>query len=122
MTREGQMTRGSPLSVPASHELIEAPPTERVGLSSAVARVAPATLIVTLLGLGSSVVVARRLGATTMTDAYYLAISVATVGYLVLLAAVRQGAIPKLTEVMQGHSAASFSLRCSELVSATLVT
>jgi putative peptidoglycan lipid II flippase len=74
------------------------------------------------LGFGSSVVVARRLGATTMTDAYYLAYSVATFGFLVLLAALRQGAIPKLTEVRTGSSRQVLSRGCSELLSATLVT
>jgi putative peptidoglycan lipid II flippase len=116
------MTPDAPPSVATSPEVAEAPPSEPVGLLSALARVAPATLVVTLLGLGSSVVVARRLGATTTTDAYYLAFSVAAFGYLVLLAAVRQGAIPKLTEVMQENPAESLSLGCSELLSATLVT
>lgn len=102
--------------------MTEAPSTDRGGLRRALATVAPATLTVTLLSFASSVVVARRLGATTMTDAYYLAFSVATFGYLVLLAALRQGAIPKLTQMMQGNSGESFSLGCSELLSATLVT
>lgn len=105
-----------------AREVSERPPTERGGLAPALARVAPATLIVTLLGFGSSVVVARRLGATTMTDAYYLAFSVATFGYLVLLAALRQGAIPKLTEATRAEPQDSFSLGCSELLSATIVT
>jgi putative peptidoglycan lipid II flippase len=56
-----------------------------------------------------------------MTDAFYLAFSVATFGYLVLLAALRQGAIPKLTEVMSVTSRDTFSDGCSELLTATLV-
>ncbi len=116
------ITQVSRRSVPESHELSEAPPSKPGSLRGALARVAPATVIVMVLSFGSSVVVARRLGATSMTDAYYLAFSVATFGYLVLLAALRQGAIPKLTEVMEGNSNESFSRGCSELVSATLVT
>ena len=57
-----------------------------------------------------------------MTDAYYLAYSVATFGFLVLLAALRQGAIPKLTEMRTGSSRQVLSRGCSELLSATLVT
>ena len=87
----------------------ERPPTERGSLLRALARVAPATLIVMLLGFGSSVLVARRLGATTMTDAYYLAFSVGTFGYVVLLAALRQGAIPKLTEETHRTSGTLFA-------------
>lgn len=94
---------------------------EQPSLARALARVAPATVVVTLLSFGSSVVVARRLGATTMTDAYYLAFSVASCAYLVLLAALRQGAIPKLTGVRHRSSGESFSLGCSELLTATLV-
>jgi putative peptidoglycan lipid II flippase len=116
------MTHVSRLSVSEPHEVTEAPSTEPGSLGRALARLAPATLIVTLLGFASSVLVARRLGATTMTDAYFLAFSVATFGYLVLLAALRQGAIPKLTELTQGNGGDSFSLGCSELLSATLVT
>lgn len=115
------MSQVSPLSVPESSELIEARPAESGSLARTLARVAPATLVVTLLGFCSSVVVARRLGATTMTDAYYLAFSVATFGYVVLLAALRQGAIPKLTEVIHRSSGDTFSLDCSELFSATLL-
>lgn len=115
------MTQGPPLSVAEPHDLSEPSPAQQGSLFRALARVAPATLIVTLLGFGSSVLVARRLGATTMTDAYYLAFSVATFGYVVLLAALRQGAIPKLTEVNQGAPGETFSLGCSELFSATLV-
>ena len=115
------MTRVPPVSVSESHELSEPPLTEQGSLLRALARVAPATLIVTLLGFGSSVLVARRLGATTMTDAYYLAFSVGTFGYVVLLAALRQGAIPKLTEEMHRTSEDTFALGCSELFSATLV-
>ncbi len=100
----------------------DGPRTEQGSLARALARVAPATLIVMLLGFGSSVVVARPLGRDHDDRRVLSRFSVATFGYLVLLAALRQGAIPKLTEAMRAEPQDSFSLGCSELLSATIVT
>ena len=74
-----------------------------------------------VVGFGSSVVVATQLGATPMTDAYYLALSVPFVAYSILLAAVRLGAVPSLMSVAEQESAANFAKSCSEVVSATVV-
>jgi putative peptidoglycan lipid II flippase len=73
-----------------------------------------------MLGFASSVALATQLGATTATDAYYLAISVPFFAYAVLLAAIRQGSIPLLTRFAAKESAEGFSAACSELVSAVI--
>lgn len=90
-------------------------------LGKSLVRLAPATLIVQLLGFAASLALAARLGATTMTDAYYLAYSVPLFAYVVLLAAVRQGAIPLLTGAASRQSAQQFATSCSELLTATIV-
>lgn len=89
-------------------------------LGNTLARLAPATLLVQLVAFGSSVVLATQLGASTMTDAYYIALSVPFFTYAVLLAAVRQGAVPLLADVAARKPGRDFSTSCSELVSATI--
>lgn len=58
---------------------------------------APVTLLVQALSLGSSLALALVLGASYRTDAYYLALSVPVIVYSILLYAVGSGAIPTLT-------------------------
>jgi len=89
-------------------------------LSRSFARIAPATILVQLLSFGSSVVLATQLGASTMTDAYYLALSVPVVVYGVLLAGVRLGGIPALTPIAQRGSSEELGRASSEVVTATL--
>lgn len=90
-------------------------------LARTFARLAPATLLVQILSFGSSIVLATRLGASTKTDAYYLALSVPVVAYAVLLAGIRLGGIPKLTAVAAGSSEDELSGACSQVVTGTLV-
>ena len=113
--------RQAPLpSVSESHDLSGPAPRGPGSLGRALARVAPATMGAMLVGFASSVVVARRLGATTMTDAYYLAYSVATLrDSSFFLRRMRQGAIPLLTEATAESSGQVFSRGCSELLTAT---
>jgi putative peptidoglycan lipid II flippase len=84
------------------------------------ARVAPAALLVQVLSLGSSIALATQLGATDQTDAYYLALSVPTIAFGVLIAALRLGAIPTLANVAHAESPEHFSRACDEVASATL--
>src|SRR5689334_12154561 len=90
------------------------------GLKRTIASLAPASLLLQLVSFISSVVLATRLGATTATDAYYLALSVPVVAYGILTAAVRLGAIPALTRVAQTRSADEFRMASEELICAWL--
>jgi putative peptidoglycan lipid II flippase len=85
------------------------------------ARLAPASLLVQALQLGSSVALATQLGATTQTDAYYLALAVAVLVSGALILALRQGAIPALTSIRSSQSADEFAAACNEIIGATLV-
>jgi putative peptidoglycan lipid II flippase len=85
------------------------------------ARLAPASVAVQVCSFGSSIVFAHHLGATTRTDAYYLALSIPVVVYAVLLAGIKLGGIPTLTEIAQGESPASLNRACSELLTAAIV-
>jgi putative peptidoglycan lipid II flippase len=82
--------------------------------------VGAANVFVQLLSFGSSIALATQLGATTETDAYYLALSVPVVTYGILLAAVQLGAIPVLTRA-EHRSREEFLTGCNQLVSATVV-
>jgi putative peptidoglycan lipid II flippase len=53
---------------------------------------------VQVLSFGSSIVLARVLGASSATDAYYLGLSVPVASYAILQVAIRLGAIPMLSE------------------------
>jgi len=79
-------------------------------------RLAPWSLGVQAASLASSVVLARVLGAGTGTDAYFVGLSIPLFVYGVLLTAVRSGAIPPLTELVD--KAAAFSRASSQIVSA----
>ncbi len=78
------------------------------------------TLLAQACGFASSIVIARVLGASHSTDAYFLGLSVPLLVYGAFLAAVRQGGIPILTSEAAAGEAA-FVDASSELVSATLV-
>jgi putative peptidoglycan lipid II flippase len=75
---------------------------------------------VQLLSFASSIALAHVLGASTPTDAYYLALSVPVLVYTILLAAVRLGAIPALTEVSR-ESDTTLQHESSGIVTAVLV-
>jgi putative peptidoglycan lipid II flippase len=81
----------------------------------------PASLMLQVLSFASSIVLATVLGASTQTDAYYLALSVPLVAYAVLLAAIRLGGVPVLTDVSHACSPDELATASSELVSGTLV-
>jgi putative peptidoglycan lipid II flippase len=112
--------RGDINSMPRSPSVTSTTAQSTGGLAKTLARLAPATLLIQLVQFGSSVVLATQLGATVMTDAYFLALSVPFLAFAVLEAAVRLGAIPSLTEISRGDSSHTFSARCRELVTATL--
>lgn len=89
-------------------------------LTRVVAGMAPVTLSVQALSFLSSLALAAILGATYVTDAYYLALSVPVLVYGILLAALRLGAIPALTEA-DSDEGRDFNAACSELVVGVLV-
>lgn len=91
------------------------------GLRRTFFQVGPATLLVQLASFGSSIALATLLGPSTRTDAYYLALSVPALAYVVLIAAVRLGGIPSLTEIAHTRSPEEFRQACREIVSATTV-
>src|ERR1700736_3453019 len=91
----------------------------RTSLRRASIGVVGMTAAVQVLSFFSSVALARVLGATDETDAYFLALSIQVTAYSILLAAARFGAIPELTRLSREHRA-DFSLLASELV--TVVT
>lgn len=95
---------------------------ERRGLFRIMAGLAPISLAVQLCSFVSSVALARVLGATYATDAYFLALSIPTLVYGILLAAVRVGATPALSKVARDAEPGAFDRAASELVAATMVT
>ncbi len=84
-------------------------------------RVSSLTLLAQVFGFVSSVVIARVLGATHSTDAYFLGLSVPFFVSSVFLTAIRAGAIPALTDEAARDQAA-FRRASSELVSITLIS
>jgi putative peptidoglycan lipid II flippase len=69
-----------------------------VGLRRVMAGLVPVSLLVQACSFVSSIALARVLGASNATDAYYLGLSVPVLAYGILLAALRLGAIPALTD------------------------
>lgn len=98
-----------------------APVRRPSGLKQTFFRVGPATLLVQVTSFASSIALATLLGPSTSTDAYYLALSVPALAYAVLLAAVRLGGIPALTEIAHKRSPDEFRQSCREVVSATTI-
>jgi putative peptidoglycan lipid II flippase len=81
-----------------------------------IGRIAPVTVVVQLAGFLFSVALARVLGSSTGTDAYFLALSVPAAIYMVMLAALRQGATPAMTDSL-ARSDEEFARASSQLVS-----
>jgi len=79
----------------------------------------PISLAVQVCSFISSIALARVLGASYATDAYFIALSIPTLVYGILLAAVRIGATPALTDASSDD--ATLDTAASELVSATFV-
>jgi putative peptidoglycan lipid II flippase len=111
----------SPQSAPErpDHGVAHAATNER-GFGSTAVRVSAFTLAAQLIGFGSSLAIARILGATRSTDAYYLALSIPMLVYSIFLTTARQCGIPTLTEEA-GESRASFVEASSQLISTTLI-
>jgi putative peptidoglycan lipid II flippase len=93
--------------------------TNARGFGWTAVRVTAFTLGAQLIGFGSSVAIARVLGATRATDAYYLALSVPMLVYSIFLTTARQSGIPTLTEEAAA-SRSSLVDASSQLISATL--
>lgn len=72
------------------------------------------------MGFFSSIAIARVLGATRATDAYYLGLSIPLLVCTVFLSTTRQCGIPTLTEEA-AVSSSSFVEASSQLISATLI-
>jgi len=81
----------------------------------------PINLGVQACSFVSSIALARVLGASASTDAYFVGLSVPVLVYTILLAALRLGAIPALTARTVADGRASLGRASSELVSAVVV-
>lgn len=89
--------------------------------------VAPAGLAVQLWSFVSSVTFAHVLGATAATDGYYLGLSIPVLAFGLFVGALRQGAIPALTDLDVGSGRDAFVTAGGEVlrgvtVAAALVT
>lgn len=88
-------------------------------LSRVIAGMVPVNLGVQALSFASSIALALVLGASAATDAYYLGLSIPVIVSGILLAGVRLGAIPLLTE-RRTEGNEGFAEGCRELLSAVL--
>jgi putative peptidoglycan lipid II flippase len=70
-----------------------------ISLRRTMLRLTPWNLGVQALSFASAVALARVLGASVSTDAYYLGLSIPVLSYGILMGALRSGAIPALTDV-----------------------
>jgi putative peptidoglycan lipid II flippase len=84
--------------------------------------VASVSLAVQVCSFASSVALARVLGASVETDAYYLGLSIPALTYGVFIGALRTGAIPALTNVVSSRGVAALERSASEVLSGVLVT
>jgi putative peptidoglycan lipid II flippase len=101
--------------------VIDAPVAPGGGsLRRVIAGVIPVTIVAQLASFGASLALAHVLGATVATDAYFLGLSVPLTIYGILLAGVRLGAIPSLTERKVAEPA-EFNRVSSEIVTSTAV-
>jgi putative peptidoglycan lipid II flippase len=82
---------------------------------------APLSLVAQACSFASSIALAHVLGASASTDAYYLGLSIPFAVYTILLAAIRQGAIPSLVEQDNNGEDGALERVGSDLVSAILV-
>jgi putative peptidoglycan lipid II flippase len=89
-----------------------------VSLRKTMSQVMPVTFAAQICAFGASLALANVLGANVETDAYFLALSVPLTTYGILLAGVRLGAIPALTDRSRDGDA-SFSRSASEMVTGT---
>jgi putative peptidoglycan lipid II flippase len=89
-------------------------------LRRVIAGVLPATLAVQLCSFASAIAVATVLGASTATDAYYLALSIPLLVYGILLSGLRSGAIPELTDQLRAGPEL-FAKAVGQLLSAVLI-
>jgi putative peptidoglycan lipid II flippase len=94
--------------------------TNESGFGSRAVRLLAFTLAAQAISFGSSIAIARILGATRATDAYYLALSIPMLVYSIFLSTVGQCGIPKLTEEATA-SRSAFVEASSQLISATLI-
>jgi putative peptidoglycan lipid II flippase len=81
----------------------------------------PVSLAVQVFSFVSSVALARVLGATAATDAYYLGLAVPALTYGIFMAALRLGAIPALTDVAASSGNEALGRAGGELFSGVLV-
>jgi putative peptidoglycan lipid II flippase len=81
----------------------------------------PINLAVQVCSFVSSVALARVLGASASTDAYYLGLSIPVLTYGIFMGALRAGAIPSLAEVAGAAGEEGLGRASGELVSSVLV-
>src|SRR4051812_25738654 len=98
---------------------VAAPLASRRSLGRIMTSIAPVSLAVQLASFISSLALARILGATVDTDAYYLGLSVPALTYGLFMAALRNGAIPSLTDAA-GAGGVAFQRSAGELLSGVL--
>jgi putative peptidoglycan lipid II flippase len=91
-----------------------------VSLRRTMFRLTPWNLAVQAFSFASAVALARVLGASVSTDAYYLGLSVPVLTYGILMGALRSGGIPALTDVAASGEAA-LERAANEIVSGVLV-
>lgn len=89
-------------------------------LGRVIGRLAPVSAAVQALSLLSSVVLAHVLGASAETDAYFIGLSAPVLVYAVVLAGVRLGAVPALTEVASASGRTELARVGGQLVSAVV--
>jgi len=82
--------------------------------------VASVSLVVQVCSFASSIALARVLGASVETDAYYLGLSIPVLTYGVFMSALRTGAIPALTDVANSRGEGTLSRSASEILSGVL--
>jgi putative peptidoglycan lipid II flippase len=102
------------------HASRETAPVGQQSLGRIAASVFPVTVILQLCSFGASLALASVLGASYATDAYFLGLSVPLVVFGTMLAAIRLGSIPALTEA-QRSAPQRFSMAASELFTGVLV-
>ncbi|MEI7559848.1 MAG: lipid II flippase MurJ [Actinomycetes bacterium] len=81
----------------------------------------PLTIVAQAAGLIASIVLARQLGATRDTDAFFLALLVPSITSAVIAAGLRQGGVPGLTEELNAGGNAQFERSTSALLTAVVI-
>jgi putative peptidoglycan lipid II flippase len=93
----------------------------RRSLGRIMTSIAPVSLGVQLASFVSSLALARVLGATVATDAYYLGLAIPALTYGLLLGALRNGAIPSLTNIATASGEEALRRSAGELLSGVIV-